>query len=401
MLRAVVFADVFPWPAVDGYRQRLAAFVEALASIGHVDFCVVDDEAKMVPPFLVNSVRVISSPGVKRPQARRAWRWLFGSAPRIFDLADSSDAADAFRAAIQPSYDVGVFVHVSAWYNFSELVNCPAIVDIDNLDSLMPWGPDDRELSSVADHVRRWFHRIDANRMGRAERECAANAAAVTLCSDLDVERSGLTRAHVVPNGSTQGWMPPIRPDHPDPPELLFVGLLSYPPNADAARWFATEVMPLIRQSAPDAVFRIVGRGGAALADLDLLPGVSLAGSIKELRPELDRACIAVVPIRFGTGTRLKVVEALANRLPLVTTSAGCEGIAVVDGVHALVADTVADLAEACVGLLGDPVLRGELAAQGERLWSDLYQWSTIHDRIAALARTVAGQTSCGAAGSG
>jgi polysaccharide biosynthesis protein PslH len=105
---------------------------------------------------------------------------------------------------------------------------------------------------------------------------------------------------------------------------------------------------------------------------------------------ELDAADVSIVPIRVGAGTRLKVVEALANRLPLVTTTVGCEGIAVGDGDHALIADDAVGFAGACEQLIGDGALRQRLADAGAELFARDYDWRGIEARVAELARRVA-----------
>jgi glycosyltransferase involved in cell wall biosynthesis len=209
----------------------------------------------------------------------------------------------------------------------------------------------------------------------------------VTLCSRLDVERSGLPNAHVVANGYERTVAPP--------PErggatFLFVAALGYPPNADAARWFVREVLPSVQAHHPDATVRIVGGNEGSVRDLAARPGVEVLGRVPDIRTELDRATVAVVPIRSGSGTRLKVVEALANRLPIVSTSVGVEGIDVVDGVHALVADDAASFAAACSRLLDEPELRAALADAGEALWEDHYRWSTIRRELGELVVGVA-----------
>jgi glycosyltransferase involved in cell wall biosynthesis len=171
---------------------------------------------------------------------------------------------------------------------------------------------------------------------------------------------------------------------------LLFVGALGYPPNADAVRWFVHEVLGDIRRSAPDVVLRVVGGGESAIADLRDIDGLEVLGRVADLQAELDAATVAVVPIRSGSGTRLKVLEALANRLPVVSTTLGAEGIDVVDGVHALIADDAGALARACLRLVDDAELRGELADAGEQLWVERYQWSRIRGELAELVARVA-----------
>jgi glycosyltransferase involved in cell wall biosynthesis len=169
---------------------------------------------------------------------------------------------------------------------------------------------------------------------------------------------------------------------------MFFVGALDYEPNTEAVEWFVREVLPRVRAQVPDACVRIVGRGAERVAWAAEVPGVQLVGAVPELAAELDRADVSIVPIRVGAGTRLKVVEALANRLPLVTTTVGCEGIDVRNGHDALIADDAASFAGACVRLLSDGALRQRLADAGAELFARRYDWDGIEATVAELARS-------------
>ena len=174
-------------------------------------------------------------------------------------------------------------------------------------------------------------------------------------------------------------------------PTLGFVGALDYEPNHRAVEWFVREVLPGVRARRPDVRFRVVGRGSERLSWAAGEPGVDLVGRVEDLQEELDRTDVSVVPIRVGAGTRLKVVEALSNHLPMVTTTVGCEGIPVVDGRSALVADDAPGFAAACVRLLDDGDLRQRLADEGAALFQASYTWASIRERVADLARRTAG----------
>ena len=171
---------------------------------------------------------------------------------------------------------------------------------------------------------------------------------------------------------------------------MLFVGLLGYEPNSEAVEWMVREVLPIIRAHHPEAVFRIVGRGSDRVRWVAEMPGVELVGEVPEIASELACADVSVVPIRVGAGTRLKVIEAMANRLPIVTTTVGCEGIDLVDGEHALIADDSRRFADACLRLLGGADLRRRLADAAESLFEDRYTWKAIGEQVAALAEEVA-----------
>ena len=394
--RSLVIAHVLPWPAVDGYRQRLSNMIEALAAVGEVDFFCT--EARPVVPIEAPpGVRLVRATGSKRSGFARAARWVTGSTPRELDGWDLAPATEVFRHELRLPYDVVLFSHLSAWHNFADLLEAPAIVDVDNLDSIVLRARAAITASGGATGpvgskhwLRRWVDRVDAGRMERLERRCAANVDAMLLCSELDVRRSGFPNALVIANGFTRVSDPPDRGGLPARRELFFVGQLAYEPNQDAVRWFANEVLPLVLEQVPDARFRVVGRNAEAVADLAALTGVDLVGPVDDLREELERAVVSVVPIRFGAGTRLKVLEALASRIPIVSTAIGCEGIDVVDGIHALVADDARSFAAACVRALTDAELRRSLEANGEALWDDRYRWSTIRGRLADVARQVA-----------
>ena len=129
------------------------------------------------------------------------------------------------------------------------------------------------------------------------------------------------------------------------------------------------------------------------MAPLLLLALTLLQDPAPQVSAEVDRATVILCPIRFGSGTRLKVLEAMAHRVPLVTTSVGCEGIDVVDGTHARIVDDASGFARACVELLGDPAERIRLATAAEQLYQDRYRWSVVRAQLADLARDLVGVT--------
>jgi glycosyltransferase involved in cell wall biosynthesis len=401
--RVLCIAGVHPWPATDGYRQRLGALIEGLTALGPVDLWCFDDALRDPTSPRAEAPAGVTVVPIEVPRtgvATRVRRWLTSGLPRAMVRRQVTEASVPPGGAA--GYDLVLYSHLDAWLHFRDVVEAPAIVDFDNLEDLMLRAkretprprPSASGVAAVVVRARELAvdlaDRVDERRFTRLQDRCAAAVGAVALCSELDVRRSGLPNARCIANGYTLDHEPPAeRPERPDP-ALLFVGLLSYEPNADAVRWFATDVFPRVRAQVPGARFRVVGRGGDALAaELAGRPGVELVGPVDDVRVELDAATATVVPIRFGAGTRLKVVEALANRLPLASTTIGCEGIEVQSGVHCLVADDAASLAAACVRLLTEADLRASLAEAGARLHHDRYRWSTIQSDMVALAEEV------------
>jgi glycosyltransferase involved in cell wall biosynthesis len=209
----------------------------------------------------------------------------------------------------------------------------------------------------------------------------------VLLSSRLDARRLGAPNAEVVVNTIPRPGDPVGKGAVGDPIELLFQATFDYEPNVDGALWLASEVAPLIRSEIPGARIRLVGHETAAVTALDHPPEVSVVGRVPSMEPELARADLIVVPIRFGSGTRLKILEAFAHRVPVVSTSIGAEGIDAEDGVHLLIADSPAEFAAACKLLCSMPPLRQRLVDAAEQLYLQRYTTSSATARVHELAR--------------
>jgi len=163
----------------------------------------------------------------------------------------------------------------------------------------------------------------------------------------------------------------------PEAGHILHIGTMYWPPNIDGVRWFIHQVYPHIREQRPDARFDVVG----ARPPQDLVSlsgngsGVNVTGYVADATPYLDQAGVIVVPVRAGGGMRVKILNALAQGLPMVSTTIGCEGIAVQDGRHLLIADTPEEFARATLRLLDDKSLADELGRNGRQLVQSTYDY--------------------------
>ena len=161
-----------------------------------------------------------------------------------------------------------------------------------------------------------------------------------------------------------------------DPRSILFVGSLDYLPNADAVAFFARSILPLIRRADDRMTFRIVGVGQSeSIAAVRSFPGVQLIGAVANLAPEYAAAGMLAVPLRAGSGTRIKILEAFQHRTPVVSTTKGAEGLAVTNGEHLLIADTPEEFAAACVRLSTDEALC-------RRLTDNAHAWVVQHHSV-------------------
>ena len=136
--------------------------------------------------------------------------------------------------------------------------------------------------------------------------------------------------------------------------DVLFVGSFDHPPNVDAARWAAREIMPLVRERCPDAVLHVVGSNPTDQVRELAGPGVEVHGWVPDVAPMYARSRVTLAPLRFGAGVKGKVGESLAIGVPVVGTSVAVEGMHLTDGQEVLVADDAPGLADAVVQLLTD-----------------------------------------------
>jgi glycosyltransferase involved in cell wall biosynthesis len=214
------------------------------------------------------------------------------------------------------------------------------------------------------------------------------------VCSAQDKAIAGRQAPHIeiaiVDNGAEPGYFVPNPQPDPDPTVLL-LGTMNYPPNIDAALYFFRAVWPRIRVHVPDLRVVVVGHlPPPEVVALGKLPGVTVTGSVPDVRPFLKRAWIMAVPLRMGGGTRLKIIEAMMSKLPVVSTSIGAEGLAVDDERHLLLADPEESLAAACVRLLQNQALRLELAESAYCLALERYNWQSLGRRYAEFCHEIA-----------
>ena len=396
--------DEYPWPSRTGYRQRLHWLLTLLSGHGEVDLLVVQKQtgaeplAPPPPDLRLARLLVVQGGQVTAPRAVRLARWIAGRRPRVLLGRDWSTAQAAAAGWSGAGYDVTWFAHSPLYLALGGILLPPHVVDLDNLESSLLQHrrlrrmPADSTSDRLRQSLQRQIDNADQRRWRRLELLTARRAAATVVCSQLDRERLDHPRVHVVPNGYEPADVLPSRRSTPEP-VLLMVGLLTYEPNRDAAAFFAREVLPRVRQTVPDARFRVVGRYGAEhdVQALRGVPGVEVVGEVEELGAELSAAAVVVAPIRFGGGTRIKILEAMAHGLAVVTTTVGCEGLETVPDEHLLVGDTPEEMAASCVRLLADEQLRSRLGRAGQDLWQRRYRWRAMDPAVTEVLRSASG----------
>jgi glycosyltransferase involved in cell wall biosynthesis len=241
-----------------------------------------------------------------------------------------------------------------------------------------------RHVDHAGNLAVRWYMRRQADRMFRFERDICRGAGHVVAVSGSDAatmrELFGVERVTAIPTGVDIEYFTPPDPAPAADVDLAFVGAMDWRPNIDGVRWFVREALPLIRRARPGCSLTIVGRTPppaiAALARED--PRIRVTGTVADIRPELWRSAVSIVPLRIGGGTRLKIYESMAGRVPVVSTSVGSEGLEVHPPADIRIADSPADFAGACLELLSDPSLRQRQAGAAWEMVAAKYSWEQV-----------------------
>ena len=362
-----------PWPPDRGDRIRSLHMFEALAKLAPVHVAALADgeadaalaRAKMTPLCKSLAIEVRKE---SRPLAL-AQAVLNGEpvSNRLFRNA-------ALKRHVDALIGQGGITHIVAFSGqmaqyMPARFDGPVLMDFVDVDSA--------KFGTYAEQDKRqplnWVHRREARTLGAYEAEVARRVDASLFVSEAEAalfrSRSGLgvDRVRAVENGIDTDRFDPATALEAvgtgDGPLAVFTGQMDYRPNIDAVRWFAADILPLIRTRHPSARFAIVGRAPTTEVDaLTALPGVTVTGEVPDVRPWLGAADAVVAPLLLARGVQNKLLEAMAMARPVAASAAAATGIDAVPGEHLLVADGTDAMAEAVCQLFDD---RAAAAAMG------------------------------------
>jgi glycosyltransferase involved in cell wall biosynthesis len=257
----------------------------------------------------------------------------------------------------------------------------PIVVDFPDLENVRL----ERLAMSKRDLGGIWKARFGALLARRAQRRVGAIASAVLVCSEVEQRKvqSMYPGARVINIPNTAGVLTDLPPA--SQPVAIFVGTAWYPPNCEAILWLANEIWPHVRRAVPEARLIVVGDKTETLGISSAQRGIETLGFVADLAPIYAAAMIAVCPVRRGSGTRIKIIEASINGRPVVSTTVGAEGLLFAAGTEILIEDDAGGFADACIRLFRDPeraALIGKAALQRAR---STYLEVRINERLHAV----------------
>ncbi len=253
-----------------------------------------------------------------------------------------------------------------------------------------------RRADNDANVLRRLYVKLQARLMEGEERRLCPRAAVNLSVSDTDAQDfqrlAPSARFEVIPNGVDIDTFTPMTGIAQG--GIVFVGGMSWFPNADALDFFEQDILPLVRARDPEVTVTWVGRAKPQVIASHAAHGVTLTGHVDDIRPYVAKGACYVAPLRMGGGTRLKILDAWAMGKAVVSTTVGCEGLAAVDGQNILIRDEPAAFAAAVTMILHDSGLRASLERNARTTAEQLYSWDVIGEKM----RRVYGEVLSGSA---
>ena len=264
--------------------------------------------------------------------------------------------------------------------NLPKTLPCPTVIFTHNVEAEI-WRRHAETKSSVP---ARWLYRLQHKRMLRFEDDTLRRFDGVLAVSDADCRTFCRLYPDVakvptwtVRTGVDTGYFQPSDAPAAEP-HLVFTGSMDWLPNEDAMTFFCRDILPRIRQREPRLRLSIVGRAPTPAVRALAEDGITVTGTVDDVRPYVRDAAVYVVPLRIGGGTRLKIFEAMSMGKAVVSTTIGAEGLPIVDGEHAVIADGADAFADAVVALLGDSDRRTRIERSARALVVDRYDWSAV-----------------------
>jgi glycosyltransferase involved in cell wall biosynthesis len=387
--RILALSNCYPFPPTNGIALRVCAILQGLAAGGHEIelLCFGDpaaagqDQGKALE--ICKAVQIIPNPlaGSSKPAALLS---RVAAVPfiRPYGVARSRSkrmANEILDRLRRHACDVVLCEETDLLVNVPDRLPVPLIVDHHNAEHVLL----ERYLAQETNPFRRAYARVEARKVRNWERRATLRAGVAMVCSDVDraTYRALCPSAAVIvaPNVIDVVAYTPATGEEPE--TILYAGGMDWYPNRDAVEFFAFSILPRILRRLPGARFIVAGRNPTPEFRRRFagIPSIEFTGAVPDMRPLIARAAVCVVPLRIGSGTRLKILEAAATAKPVVSTTIGVEGLDFARGSEILLADDPDSFASAVVDLLNDAQRRRLLGAAARRRVEQSYSIATLH----------------------
>ncbi len=387
-IRVLFLSPTVPFPLTDGGRIRVFNLLKQIATKNDVTLLALETQ-----PTDAEGVAALQQLGVQVhlvPNAPTLPRLSVGTLIKAFLKRQPITVArydlPAYRQKFKELIATETFdlVHYEMFHTaqFHTEARLPGVLSQQNVDSAI-WR---RLCDETVNPFYKFAYWTQQLAFQRYERVLSPKFDAVTCTSDIDAavfqQHCAEDVIEIIPNGvDVSHYQPDFASEAPA--HLIYIGSMDWYPNEDAVGFFSDEVLPQVQENVPEVRFSIVGGNPSArVQKLAEREGIVVTGRVPEIKPYFAEATVFVVPLRIGSGTRLKILEALAMGKAIVSTAVGAEGLDLRDGEEIFIADEPAAFADAVTRLLTDVPLRRRIGENGRARVKQDYDWRSIGEKL-------------------
>ncbi|MFO1435817.1 MAG: glycosyltransferase family 4 protein [Gammaproteobacteria bacterium] len=398
-MKILILDEEFPYPLNSGKRARSFNLNSRLAKKHEVRWLAWGDpDSEACRYFASVGIHPIAVKRKSPPRSgagfylRLLWN-LFQADPYIVTSHFGSAMQRCLEQQLQEFAPDVVLCEWSPYsYYLRGIISCPVVVVAHNVEARI-W---QRYFQHETNPLKRWYIGQQARKVQQFESRMLGSISGLTTVTEE--EREFFSRLdpslpiRVIDNGVDLDYFRsasvPLKTT-----ELVFAASMDWRPNQDAAMHLVQSIFPRIKAEVPNATLTLVGRNPPPhIRALAQVAGVTVTGTVDDVRPYLDRAAVCVVPIRIGGGSRLKILDALAMSKAVVSTHVGAEGLHVRHGENIALADSDAEFSAAVVSLIHDPHQARSLGMAGRARVEERYGWDILAQRLSAFLSLVVGE---------
>ncbi len=388
-MKILILDEEFPYPLNTGKRIRSFNILSRLAKKAEVHYLAYGDEAS---ESFAELKRFSMNPRTVDRQIQRKsgmifyWKLLlnlFSKNPYIVSSHYSFEFQKSLNEAIR---ELRPDIIIAEWTPYTVFVS-----DIDSIKKIMVahniestiW---QRYYENEKNFLKKQYIKEQWRKLLAFEKTSFEKADGVTAVSKIEAEEissiSGNKQVAVIENGVDLAYFVP-QGKTGEKLNLVFTGSMDWRPNQDATTFFVESIFPLLRKHFPHITATFVGRNPTEeITVFGEIDGITITGTVDDVRPYIAEGSIYIVPLRIGGGSRLKILEALAMKKPIVSTTVGAEGLQTEDRKHLLLAETPQDFLDAIIELTKNQTLADSLGENGRKLVEEKYGWDAISEKF-------------------
>jgi len=388
-MKILMVSPYLPWPLYGGASVRIFNLIKELSNKGHKIILLAgkqNNSDALNDPLnkLCEQVHLYELP--KQGRFLSILRSVFSLSPYPSAQFKNRRLKENFNELIeknQPDLIWINFLFLAEILSRISLNKIPVVLDQFEADELV-W----QRYIKEGNFIQKLFSYFNLKKIQRLQKKVFERINALLCVSEKEAnfmkpKVPSKTNILVVPNGVDIDFFTPELFLEKLEPIILVAGSMCVLRNINSAIWFAKSIFPKIKKDIHDAEFWIVGfNPDKKVLTLGKTPGVRVIGTVDDMRLYYKKAKAYVAPFKFGEGTRLKILEAMASGIPIVSTKEGCQGIDIIDGKHVIIADNENDFANKVVELLNNNQLAKKLSKNAREFIEQKYSWSKIIDDL-------------------